>query len=305
MSFDEPPFVTVVVPVWNGERTIGDCLASILASEYPVDRREVVVVDNGSSDGTADVARRFAVRCVTEPRRGHSHARNRGIEAAHGEILAFTDADCTVATNWLKELVSGFDAPEVFAVAGEVIAFPPATPVERYVAMRKPSYLEWTADRVHGWFLFASAAVRSDVFSQIGVFDPRFKGGGEDIDLVWRLERAGLGVRRQPRAVVFHRHRTTGPRLFHQHRGLGRGQAVLCRKYPEELRWTWRNELAAWVDLSATAWRAARAYAFGGPETRRSMSFYFPYYDFLRKLGQRVGFVEEFAAERWPRTRQA
>jgi GT2 family glycosyltransferase len=302
----ERPFVSVIVPVRNGAETLADCLTSILASDYPVDRREVVVVDNGSNDGTADVAGRFPVRCVAEPRRGLSHARNRGIEEARGEILAFTDSDCTVATTWLKQLVSGFDEPHIFAVAGDVLAFPTATPAERYVALRKPSHLDWISRRgPKPYFVFGSAAVRRELFSRIGRFDPRFSVAAEDIDLVWRMARAGLEVRRQPRAVVFHKHRTTGARLFRQNRGYGRSQAALRRKYREDLPWKWRDELTAWVDLSATAWRAFRTYALGGPETRRSMSFYFPYYDFLRKLGQRVGFVEESALHRGARRRPA
>lgn len=294
------PFVSVVVPVRNGAETLADCLASILACDFPEDRREVLVVDNGSSDGTAELLRRFPVRCVAEPRRGLSHARNRGISAARGELVAFTDADCTVAVNWLSELVSGFDDPNVFVVAGDMIAFPPTTPAERYIAMRKPSYLEWSLHPTHPWFVFASAAVRREAFAHVGLFDPGFKGGSEDIDLVWRLERAGLGVRRQPRAVVFHRHRMNAAQLFRQQVGSGGGQAMLRRKYPGELGWTWADELSAWRDIWATAWLAARAFASGGP-ARHSMRFYFPFYDFVRKLAQRVGFLDGmlFGRSRW------
>jgi glycosyltransferase involved in cell wall biosynthesis len=287
----EQPFVSVVVPVRNGDNTIGDCLASILACDFPEDRREVVVVDNGSSDGTADVARRFPVRYVTEPRRGHSHARNRGIQTARGEILAFTDADCTVAVNWLRELVSGFDDPSVFAVAGEMIAFPPTTPAERYVAMRRPSYIHWGGARARPWFYFGSAAVRREAFDRIGLFDPKFKGGCEDIDLVWRLGHDGLVVGRRSQAVVFHRHRTNPRQFFRQQLGTGGGEALLRRKYPGEMPWTWANELRAWRDIWGTGWSAAKAYAFGGSAGRRSMHFYFPFYDFIRKFAQRVGFL--------------
>jgi glycosyltransferase involved in cell wall biosynthesis len=286
------PFVSVIVPVRNGERTLGDCLASILASDFPEEGREVVVVDNGSSDRTAEIALKLPVRYVTEPRRGLSHARNRGIAAARGEIVASTDADCHVATSWLRELAAGFDDPDVFVVAGEVIAFPPTTPVERYVAIRRPSVIEWTLHPRHPWFTFASAAVRRDAFERAGVFDPRFAGGSEDIDLAWRFARAGLAVRRRPQALVFHRHRTTAAQLFRQHVGYGRGQAALSRKHPGEVLWTWSNELAAWRDVCATAWQAATVYATGGAAARRSMRAYYPYLDLVRKLGQRIGFLE-------------
>lgn len=294
------PFVSVVVPVRNGAETLGDCLASIMASDYPVDRREIVVVDNGSSDGTADVVRRFPVRCVTEPKRGHGNARNRGITEARGELLAFTDADCAVAVNWLRELVSGFDDPSVAAVAGDMIALPPTTPAERYVSTRKPSQTEWALGSRRPWFHFASAAVRRGAFERVGLFDPRFTGGCEDLDFAWRLHEAGLVVRPRPHAVVFHRHRTNPRKFFMQQLGTGGGQAMLRRKYPHAMRWTWRDEFAAWRDLLATGWTAVTAYAFGGIAGRRSMHFYFPFYDFIRKLGQRVGFLYGLVAGQGP-----
>ncbi|MDP8955767.1 MAG: glycosyltransferase [Actinomycetota bacterium] len=290
MTGRDRPFVSVVVPVRNGAETLGDCLASILATDFPEDRREVLVVDNGSSDGTAEVIRKFAVRCVIEPRRGLSNARNRGIAAARGEILAFTDADCVVAKSWLRELTTGFDDPEVFAVAGEMIAFPPTTPAERYFAMRKPSHTQWALAARRPWFMFASAAVRSEAFERVGLFDPWFKGGSEDIDIAWRFYAAGLEVRSCPQAVVFHRNRTKLRQLFRQQLGSGGGQALLLRKYRPELRWTLGNELSAWRDILTTGWVATRTYA-GGGAARHSMHFYFPFYDFIRKLGQRLGFL--------------
>lgn len=294
------PFVSVVVPVRNGAETLGDCLTSILASDYPIDRREIVVVDNGSSDGTAGVARRFPVRCVAEPTRGHGNARNRGIREARGEFVAFTDADCAVAVNWLSELVSGFDDPSVSAVAGDMISLPPTTPAERYVSTRKPSQTHWALVARRPWFHFGSAAVRREAFERIGLFDPRFTGGCEDIDLAWRLHDAGLVVRSRPQAVVFHRHRTNPSKFFRQQLGTGGGQAMLRRKYPHEMRWTWGDELAAWRDLFATAWSAANAYAFSGMAERRSMHFDFRLYDFIRKLAQRLGFLYGLIGGRGP-----
>ena len=150
------PFTSVIIPVLNGERTIRECLVSLLKMDYPVERLEILVVDNGSTDRTAEIINSFRVRYHREERRGASYARNRGIEASKGEILAFTDADCLVTTNWLRELVQGFDSEEVGVVAGEVVAYPPQTPAERYTAMRRPRLSMRTSSHLDfPWFVTA------------------------------------------------------------------------------------------------------------------------------------------------------
>jgi GT2 family glycosyltransferase len=283
-----PPFVSVVVPVRNAERTLGDCLFSILQTDYREDRREIVVVDNGSSDGTAQVIRRFPVRYVREERHGLSEARNRGIAESAGEILVFTDADCVVAMSWLRELVRGFEErPGAAVVAGDVVAYPPQTPVERYLALRKPSYMSWSRAQEHTWFQFANAAVRRQTFDAVGRFDTRFRGACEDIDFCWRLLGAGFELCWRPNAIVFHRNRTSMPQLFRQQQAYGRNHAALLRKYPGNLAWTWGDELAAWRDIGKTVREAGRL-GFG-----RS----YPSIDLVRKLGQRVGFLQGLVRE--------
>ena len=283
--------VTVIVPVLNGEPTIADCLTSLLRTDYPLEQREILVVDNGSTDRTCEIVARFPVRMVREPRRGLSHARNRGIEESGGRLLAFTDADCMVSTTWLSELVRGLEEEGGAAVVGEVVAYPPATPAERYTAMRKPSFHAWTVRRRRPGILFMNVALRREVFDRVGLFDPGC-GSAEDIDFSWRFLDAGLEVRRRPQAVVLHRHRTTARELFRQQVGYGRGQALLVRKYPDVLRWGWREEAAAWVDLGATAVAAAKTLLAAAWTGGRSTADPYPAYDFVRKLGQRVGFVE-------------
>jgi glycosyltransferase involved in cell wall biosynthesis len=119
---DGHPFVSVIVPVRDGESTIADCLDAILATDYPEDRREILAVDNGSTDGTATLIQSRPVRYLREERRGVSNTRNRGIAESRGEILDFVDADCIVEPQWLTELVRPFEDPEVGSVAGDDLA---------------------------------------------------------------------------------------------------------------------------------------------------------------------------------------
>ena len=102
----ELPLVSVVIPVWNSPDLIGKCLTALAQQTYPRDRFEVLVVDNGSTDATANVARSYPfVAVLSEPVAGSYRARNRGLRSARGEYVAFTDADCIPDPDWLTAAV--------------------------------------------------------------------------------------------------------------------------------------------------------------------------------------------------------
>jgi GT2 family glycosyltransferase len=290
---DRLPFVSVVVPVLDGEATIGDFLASLGRLDYPRDRREVVVVDNGSSDRTATLIRRAPVRYLFEGRRGTARARNRGIEASRGEIVAFTDADCVVTTGWLRALVAGFDDHRVGGVAGEILPFPPRTPAERYAArIRHLSPQRYLRRPTFPFAVTANLAFRREVFDRVGLLDPNSPRGGESTDFCTRFFRqTGLELKLAPRAVVFHRHRATAAELFRQQWGYGQGHAYLYEKYRAEIPWSWRQRLAAWRDLGASGGKlvAAGARRVSARAGREELDFL--YFEFIRKLALRLGFA--------------
>jgi GT2 family glycosyltransferase len=288
---DSLPLVTVVVPVLNGEATVGDCLTSLTRMDFPPEQREILVVYQPSTDRTLEIVQRHPVGIVVEERRGVSYARNRGIQESHGKYIAFLDADCSASVGWLRELVNGLAAGS--AAAGEAVSFPPRTPVERYAAIRKPMWRESTRHgRDHPWFLLGTAALRREVFEQVGLFDTTFPPGAEDIDFCWRFFDAGLEVVECPKAIAFHRNRVTRQALWRQHVGYARGQATLSRKYPDRAAWSWQREVLAWLDLLQGAGKVAGGWVrrLG---TGDEMTFYYPYYYFVRRLAQRVGFVRE------------
>jgi cellulose synthase/poly-beta-1,6-N-acetylglucosamine synthase-like glycosyltransferase len=286
MSTGNEPFVTVVVPVRNGERTIGDNLASVIRSDYPRDRYEVLVVDNASTDRTAAIVRRYPVRYVREARRGPSAARNRGIEESRGEVVAFIDADCIATTRWLRELVSGFSEHDVLAVAGEILAYPPATRAERYDAMRKERWQAYALARDRPFPVTANVAFRSETFDRIGRFDQRLRAG-EDQDFGWRFFDAGLKLVYHDRALVFHRHRSTSWDLFTQNVTWGYGAAQLHRKHG--LPWSLRQELHKYGELFAAFGSLGRSALRHGQRREDDMELYYPYFEVVRRLGLRVG----------------
>ncbi|MEK6276720.1 MAG: glycosyltransferase [Actinomycetota bacterium] len=291
----KPPFVSVVIPVLNGERTLGDCLVSVLRNDYPADRREVLVVDNGSTDRTAEIIRSFPVRCLRAPRRGAARARNRGIEASSGEIIAFTDADCLASTGWLRELVNCFDAEEVGGVAGEVLPYPPRTSAERYAArIRHLSPERYLRRPIFPFAVTANLAFRRQVFDLVGLMDPRSPRGGESTDFCTRFFRGtGLQLRLASRAAVFHRHRTTVRDLLHQQWSYGRGHAFLYIKYRDEIPWGWPQTVSVYLDLLRTAsglGATTVGYLIG---RRRRDDLEFAGFELLRKVALRAGFIRQ------------
>ena len=112
------PRISIIVPVYNGEGVIEECIESLLALESPPQQREILVVDNGSTDGTTAILERYPVTCLAEARRGSTAARNAAVAHARGEIVAFTDADCVVAADWADVIERVFDDIEIDGVIG-------------------------------------------------------------------------------------------------------------------------------------------------------------------------------------------
>jgi mycofactocin glycosyltransferase len=206
---------SVIVPVRDGADTIDDCLASVLALSYP-GPLEVVVVDNGSRDGTAEALLRHGDRIavVEEPRPGPAAARNAGLRRATGEVVAFTDADCVVEPDWLERLVAPLADPAVGIAGGRILARPPVGAVARFgevihdhrmaIEVYQPPYaitMNWASRRA--------------TLIELDGFDEGLRRC-EDVDLSYRLVQAGYRLAYVAEAVVRHRNESTLPGLFEE-----------------------------------------------------------------------------------------
>jgi glycosyltransferase involved in cell wall biosynthesis len=263
------PFVSVVVPARNAEDTIEDCLAALLATEYPEDRREIVVVDNGSTDRTAAIAQSHPVRVVREPGRGVSRARNRGIAESSGEIVAFLDADCVVEPQWLAEIADPFEDPEVGAVAGQLTHFPAETAAERQTVRMLGNWQRFAVSSDPPYVVTANAAFRREVLDEIGPFDPNLTRA-QDVELGLRF--AASSDRRlvySAGAIARHRHHSTQLGFFRQQLGWAYGAGLVGAKHralggktndPPKLRELGRSARGLGLVL------AARARGEGRPE---------------------------------------
>lgn len=285
------PFASVIVPVVE---TVGvrECVASLCAQDYPRERHEVIIVEAGGS-GHAAAARDGSVIRLHEPRRNVSAARNRGIRESRGEILAFTDPDCVATTSWLRRLAEGFSDPRIGAVAGAILPFPPRTPAERYMAVRRSHTQERPLSHPERpYAMTPSLALRRDALTAAGLFDTRFPGGGwEDADLCWRLSRhTGYAIAHASRAAVFHRYRSTSRAFLVQQYHYGYGLGVLSRKYGAELPAEWRRRASSPAGVIESVLRLAGAWRRPSGSLEAFDTTTFRWFDVLRQLGQRGGY---------------
>jgi GT2 family glycosyltransferase len=227
------PRASVVVCTRNGAGTLRDCLAGLLELDYP--DFEVLVVDDGSTDATKAIASAFPFRVINSGGRGLSHARNRGLQAATGEIVAYLDDDARPDPHWLMHIASTLSTTEHAGVGGPNIAPVDSPLVAQCVdqAPGLPTHVlldDRAAEHVPG----CNMAFRRDRLEAIGGFDPQFRTAGDDVDVCWRLQARGWTLGFNPAAVVSHKRRASIRGYLRQQLGYGKAEAFLERKWPEK-----------------------------------------------------------------------
>ena len=182
--------VSIVVPALDEEEHIARCLESLRHQGVPV---EIVVVDNGSTDRTVEIAERYADRVLVVPKAPLGIVRNRGVEVSTGDIIVSVDADCVAPEGWLERVLSHFDDPEVVAVGG------PVRPLSEGEAERR--YCEFLNGLLSlGLLSGANMAYRRSAWESVGGYRPLRRG--EDWDLSLRLRSVGRVVY-DPDAFVY------------------------------------------------------------------------------------------------------
>jgi len=232
------PLVSIVIPVKDRAGELRDCLSSLALLDYPRDRREIIVVDDGSRDETPQVALDFGARLIESGAvgGGPAAARNKGAQAARGEILAFIDSDCTASPRWLRELLPVFAEAEVAAVGGWVDGMRSAAPLDRYEAVMSSLNLGrriMTGGAGGDTFYLPSCnlLVRREAFSAAGGFRPGMHVG-EDVDLTWRLRDEGLKIVYLPRGSVCHAHRSRLWPFMKRRFDYGTSEGLLQKLHP-------------------------------------------------------------------------
>ncbi len=228
------PLISVVVASYNGARTLKICLESLGKLNYPA--YEVILVDDGSTDDTAEIAAHFPhVRYIKHATNlGLSVARNSGIAAAKGEIVAYTDSDCRADEDWLYYLASDLQRGEFAGIGGPNLLPADDSCVAAAVMASPggPAHVLLT-DRLAEHVPGCNMAFYKWVLDEIGGFDPVFRRAGDDVDICWRVQQAGYRVGFSPSGFVWHYRRSTARDYLRQQSGYGDAEALLIRKHPE------------------------------------------------------------------------
>jgi glycosyltransferase involved in cell wall biosynthesis len=262
------PRISVVIPVRNGAATIPRCLECLRAQTWPREDFEVLVIDNGSTDGLEAVAGRHPeVRWLRDEGGGSYSARNRGLREARGEVIAFTDADCLPDPSWLERGVAALGRDGAGVVGGEVIWLDPvgrdlnACEILETIMFGLADIRQLIAER--GFAITANLFTRRDVVARVGPFDAGLRSAG-DREWVHRAVARGEALRYGGDVIVRHPRRSTLREFLRKQRRLVGGRLMLLRReHPG-----WRQILA---DLRKASLLDRRLYrvVFGDPRARR------------------------------------
>lgn len=213
-SWQVPP-VSVVIPVYNAERYLEECIVSLLAQNYPVEKREILFIDNNSRDCSPAILQKYAskIRILQEPTQGAAAARNKGITHGKHDFIAFIDADCKAEKDWLWNLVKALTKDsEISAIGGKILSRRPCNAIEKFgeaihdhdkaINTFTPPYL-----------ITMNMAIRRAVFDEVGLFNEEYLRG-QDSELSYRLYHVGCKLRYVPEAIVYHANETRLRGLF-------------------------------------------------------------------------------------------
>ncbi len=237
-ELEQLPRVSIIIPVKDRAADLYNCLTSLQRLDYPQKLLEIIVVDDGSSDATPQVAEELGALVIKSGAvgGGPALARNQGAAVARGEILAFIDSDCTAAEDWLSDLLPGFNDEKLAAIGGWVDGMHHGSALDRYEAVMSSLNLgrrELSGGAGGDTFYLPSCnlLVRKKAFAAAGGFRAELHVG-EDVDLTWRLRDAGWKIQYLPSGTVYHAHRSKTWPFMKRRFDYGTSEGMLQQLHP-------------------------------------------------------------------------
>ncbi|HYB93695.1 MAG TPA: glycosyltransferase family 2 protein [Vicinamibacterales bacterium] len=290
-----PPDLSVVIPTLNRRDTLAHVLPALAAQTYPASRFEIMLCDAGSTDGTAQLVKEMQLpnlHWLPAPDAGRAGARNRGVAAARGQIVVFTDADTIPEADWLEAHADAHVTRSETAIVGCEIQVDDINEIEsvrRDPKRRRTRHPDNRSRLSWMYFLTGNASVPRGLLVQCGPFDESFTGyGHEDLELGYRLARSGVAIRYLPRAVNYHCHPVPLEERCEKMRMAGASTVRFYRKHRDPrialrlglnpLSWAWH----ALMPEGGSLWRHCRS-RMGTVSVARTVALQHAYLSGLKK----------------------
>ncbi len=197
-----PKKISIIVPVFNDEKNIGTCIISLLNQDYLKKYYEIIIVDNNSTDDTKKIIKKFKnINYVIEKKPGASASRNKGLKITKGDIIAFTDSDCYVEKNWLKEIEKSLKKNDA------VVGYSKGVNYNKVAEFVDDSYEELMKDFMENENLVRldtrNCAVKKSVFEKVNSFDEQIKFN-EDTEFSARVKEKDIQIAFNTDMIVNH-----------------------------------------------------------------------------------------------------
>jgi len=228
---------SIVIPAYNAEKLLPECLRSLADQTVPRDQYEVIVVDDGSTDGTAKAAGSFpGVRVVSQKNQGPAAARNLGAREARADIVLFTDSDCVPERDWVERMLEPFAGdPKLAGDKGRYLTRQRELAARFVQAEYQDKYRLLEKHREIDFIDTYSAGFRREAFLRYGGYDTSFPVAcAEDVELSFRMSNGGERMVYVPGAVVYHRHPDRWGAYFRKKYKFAYWRMLAVRKNPNK-----------------------------------------------------------------------
>ncbi len=234
---DVDPKISIIVTCRNNAQTIGECLQALNSQDYPKDAVEVIVIDARSTDGTVDIAKKYAARVFSEPLNAAA-AYNYALKIATHEVMGFVDADAKVEKEWLRKLVPHLEDPDVAGASGSIETWNAENPWARSIGYElKNRYSR--IGKFTGRIATMNLLLKKSIIEEVGGWDENLPSQ-YDTDFGFRMSRLGYKIAYEPNAKCYHFNRQTiraywrqqlqygknTTKLYFKHRRLARGDEI-------------------------------------------------------------------------------
>ena len=194
--------VSLYIPCFNAAETIHLCLEAVFKQKYPL--KGVLVVDDGSTDETVDIAAKYPVKIIRHKKNnGLAIARNTAIKNIKTGFIASLDADCQPESDWLKNLMKRFSSAKIVGVGGKLLETYASSVFDLWRSVHMKQY--WEDKNTMPPFLFGSNTIfRKKALMDIGLYNENYKNNYEDVDICGRFKKAGYTLIYEPKAIAHH-----------------------------------------------------------------------------------------------------